>query len=158
LSGCILETAEILPYSISPNLRRGISSVFPLRQKLVRKRERPYFCETPQVGRPVGCSFLVYREYSPQVFCSSSRVPPAPRLLFFVTPHSLYRTVSAGYTFHVTVNLKRILITGFGFIALQTLVLFLFGQPPTCTCGTIKLWVHFVGNGCALLGHVTTSF
>jgi len=68
-------------------------------------------------------------------------VPPAPRLLFFVTPHSLYRTVSAGYTFHVTVNLKRILITGFGFIALQTLVLFLFGQPPTCTCGTIKLWV-----------------
>ncbi|MDO8527288.1 MAG: DUF2585 family protein [Deltaproteobacteria bacterium] len=36
--------------------------------------------------------------------------------------------------------LKRVLIIGAGFFALQTLVLYLLGQTFICTCGYIKFW------------------
>ena len=31
-----------------------------------------------------------------------------------------------------------------GFLALQAMVLYLFGQPPICTCGYVKLWEGIV--------------
>jgi hypothetical protein len=35
---------------------------------------------------------------------------------------------------------RNVAITAFLLVALQVLVLYLFGQPPMCTCGTIKVW------------------
>jgi hypothetical protein len=41
-------------------------------------------------------------------------------------------------------QMKRIVGIGTALIALQALVLYLFGQPPICTCSTVKLWVSNV--------------
>lgn len=45
--------------------------------------------------------------------------------------------------------MKRWYITAGALIALQASLLYLFGQPATCTCGVVKLWegvVNSVGN------------
>ena len=38
------------------------------------------------------------------------------------------------------------LLIAAGLVALQAIVLAAMGQPPICTCGTIKLWVGTVGG------------
>jgi len=35
---------------------------------------------------------------------------------------------------------KKVLLIGTGLILLQMLGLHLFGQPPICECGFVKLW------------------
>ena len=37
-------------------------------------------------------------------------------------------------------TVKRVVIFALALVALQASVLFLFGQPPICTCGYVKLW------------------
>lgn len=39
---------------------------------------------------------------------------------------------------------KRIITIAVGLLTLQTLVLYLLGQPFICTCGTVKLWISNV--------------
>jgi len=35
---------------------------------------------------------------------------------------------------------QKYLVLALGLMAVQALVLYLFGQPPICTCGEVKLW------------------
>jgi len=35
---------------------------------------------------------------------------------------------------------RKYLALAFGLIAVQALVLYIFGQPPICTCGYVKFW------------------
>jgi hypothetical protein len=44
------------------------------------------------------------------------------------------------------ISVGTCLLVGGALIALQALVLFAMGQPPICTCGTIKLWNGLVSS------------
>lgn len=44
------------------------------------------------------------------------------------------------------IPLSVVLLMAVGFIVLQALVLLALGQPPICTCGTIKLWTGDVSG------------
>ncbi len=45
-------------------------------------------------------------------------------------------------------SLKTVALIGIAIVAAQAITLFLFGQPPICECGTIKLWEgEVLGSG-----------
>lgn len=53
-------------------------------------------------------------------------------------------SATSTYTFVMDRAVRTSLLLAAGFFALQALALHLFGQPPICTCGYVKLWESVV--------------
>ena len=62
--------------------------------------------------------------------------------------------------FNRSVSLRNALLFGGGIILVQALALYIFGQPPICECGYIKVWegvVRSAGNSQHLFDWYTPS-
>ena len=50
------------------------------------------------------------------------------------------RSSAIGYTMSMRTSVPKVTLYLLGLLSVQAFVLFLYGQPPICTCGYVKLW------------------